>query len=300
MQSHIFDLAQDFIWRNARLIDRYLFAALFQQGPKAAVITALKAYQNPDGGFGGAIEPDMRAPNSQPIYAETALHYLNAIDALSDPQVQRELLIPLCGWLQSVTTEEGGIPFVLPTANDYPHTPWMGAPDDHPPAALNPTASVTGLLRKGGVRHAWLERAVEYCWRNIEASLDDEYHTIMTEILFLQNAPNPTTAAGLITRIIERIRQPGKVELDPNAGGYVHMPLDWASQPDSPFRVLFDTDTLRFHLNRLAKRQQADGGWPITWDAVSPGAEMECRVRVTINALSILQAYHEAGIDIDV
>ena len=58
MQSQAFDLAQTFIWRNARLIDRHLFAYLFRQGPKTPVITALKAYQNVDGGFGNALEPN--------------------------------------------------------------------------------------------------------------------------------------------------------------------------------------------------------------------------------------------------
>ncbi len=299
MKAQAFDLAQEFIWRNARLIDRYLFTCLFRQGPKAAVITALKAYQNPDGGFGNALEPDKRTPASQPIDAEIALRYLNAVDALSDAQVHRDLLLPLCGWLQSVTTEKGGIPFVLPSANAYPHTPWMGTADDHPLAALNPTASVTGFLLKGGVRHAWVDRAVEFCWQNIETSDDHEFHTMVTELVFLQNAPDPARAAGLLAQLIERARQPGMVELDPNAGGYVHMPLDWAGQPDSPFRALFDTDVLRTHLKNLANRQQADGGWPITWDSVGPAAEMEWRAKGTIEAISTLRAYQAAGIDID-
>ena len=177
MQSQAFERAQEFIWRDARLIDRYLFSHLFCQGPKTAVITALKAYQNPDGGFGNALEPDKRAPTSQPIDAETALRCLDTIDALSDAQVQHELLLPLCGWLQRATTPEGGIPFVLPSSNAYPHTPWMGTSDDHPPAAINPTASVAGYLLKSGLQHAWIDRAVEYCWQNIEASVDEEYHT---------------------------------------------------------------------------------------------------------------------------
>ena len=77
------------------------------------------------------------------------------------------------------------------------------------------------------------------------------------------------------------------------------MPLDWAGQPDSPFRDLFDAATLRLHLSRLAKRQQADGGWPISWDTVSPAAEMEWRARVTIDAVATLQAYQVLGIDSD-
>jgi len=119
---------------------------------------------------------------------------------------------------------------------------------------------------------------------------------MMTELVFLQNAPDRDRASDRLAQLVERARQPGMVELDPNAGGYVYMPLDWASQPNSPFRPLFDSDILGTHLAMLARRQQQDGGWPITWDTVSPAAELEWRAQVTINALSTLQAYAAEGI----
>ena len=60
---------------------------------------------------------------------------------------------------------------------------------------------------------------------------------MMTEVVFLQNAPDPARASARLAQLVERARQPGLVELDPDAGGYVHMPLDWAGRPDSPFRA---------------------------------------------------------------
>jgi len=54
--------AQDFIWCNARLIERYLFTLLFANGSREPVLAALRAYQNEDGGFGNALEPDKRCP----------------------------------------------------------------------------------------------------------------------------------------------------------------------------------------------------------------------------------------------
>jgi hypothetical protein len=81
------------------------------------------------------------------------------------------------------------------------------------------------------------------------------------------------------------------VEFDPQAGGYIKMPLDWAPSPDSPCRVSFDEGTIEQHLNALLHRQGTDGGWPINWDAISPGVELEWRGWKTIEALSILKAY---------
>ena len=52
--------AREFIWRNGRLLDRHLFACLFDGGQREPVLAALRAYQNADGGFGNALEPDKR------------------------------------------------------------------------------------------------------------------------------------------------------------------------------------------------------------------------------------------------
>ncbi len=143
--------AQDFTWRNARLIERYLFTCLFANGSKEPVLAALRAYQNEDGGFGNALEPDKRCPSSQPQDIEIALHILDAIDAMNDPMVVRA-----CDYLVTITTPEGGVPYALPSVNAYPHAPWWTV-EENPPASLNPTAAIAGLLFKYGIQHPWIE-----------------------------------------------------------------------------------------------------------------------------------------------
>ena len=59
--------SKGFIYQNGRLLERYLFATFFEkgvQGSKEACLKALLAYQNPDGGFGNGIEPDLLCPDS--------------------------------------------------------------------------------------------------------------------------------------------------------------------------------------------------------------------------------------------
>src|SRR5207244_12479947 len=82
--------AQDFIWRNARLIERYLFTCLFDNGSKEPVLAAHRAYQNQDGGFGNALEPDQRCPSSQPQAIEIDLQSLVSINALDNPHLRLE------------------------------------------------------------------------------------------------------------------------------------------------------------------------------------------------------------------
>ncbi len=281
--------AQDFTWRNARLIERYLFTALFAGGSKEPVLAALRAYQNADGGFGNALEPDKRCPSSQPQDIEIALRILDAIEAVNAPMVARA-----CDYLVTITTDEGGVPYALPSVNDYPHAFWWTV-EGNPPASLNPTAAIAGLLLKHGVQHPWTETASAFCWRAIADIDTTEFHTLMPAITFLEYAPDRTRAERELRRIAERISQPGVIELDPHAEGYVQKPLDWAPKPQSYCRRLFDDKTIAAHLTALADRQQDDGGWPISWEPISPAVEIEWRGRVTIEALRTLAAYGRNG-----
>src|SRR5918996_3745272 len=60
------EAAERFILANARLLDRHRLACLLHGAPAEPVVAALGAYRNADGGFGHALEPDIRAPTSEP------------------------------------------------------------------------------------------------------------------------------------------------------------------------------------------------------------------------------------------
>lgn len=291
IQNQRLQNAQEFIWRNARLLERYLFTALFSEGRKESVFAALRPYQNEDGGFGNALEPDKRCPSSQPQDVEFALHILDAIDAMDDSMVIRA-----CDYLITITTAEGGVPFALPSLNAYPHAPWWTA-ENNPAASLNPTAAITGLLLKHGIQHPWIETASQFCWRAIDSTETIEFHTLMPAITFLEHVPDRARAEHELRRIAARLLHSDAIELDPHAQGYVKKPLDWAPTPQSYCRRLFDEQTIAQHLAALAGRQQSDGGWPISWTAISPAVELEWRGRLTIEALRMLEAYGALGLE---
>lgn len=71
--------AETFLCSNARLLERLLYAYRFRAGSREAVLAALRAYQNADGGFGNALEPDIRCPDSQPVPTQHALEILDDV-----------------------------------------------------------------------------------------------------------------------------------------------------------------------------------------------------------------------------
>jgi len=276
--------AEEFIWSNARLLERRLFAHQFKGAAAEPVRTALRAYQNEDGGFGNALEPDKRCPDSQPIDQELALHVLD------DVGIDAAAVGRMCDFLVTISTSEGGVPFVLPTVRSAPRAPWWNTEDD-PPASLNPTASIAGLLHKHGFQHAWLDRATEYCWATIGASQLDEPHLIQAIITFLEHAPDQPRARREFERVATSLFEHELVAIDPDTAGYVKMPLDYAPTPQSWCRRLFSDEVIAEHLAALATRQQPDGGWPIAWPPISPTCELEFRGIVTLAALRTLRAY---------
>jgi hypothetical protein len=283
--SQILDSAQNFILSNARLLERHLFAFLFQQGSPDHVHAALLAYQNADGGFGNALEPDKRTASSQPIDQEIAF------GVLDDIGFDSRIALQICDFLETITTADGGVPFVLPTVRDAPRAEWWNTDLEKPPASINPTASIAGLLHKYDVRHPWLERATDYCWQHIENLQISSGHDFLCVQLFLEHVADSERAERAFEQISTQLMTGGHITYDPAASGYVFMPLVYASSPQNMSRRLFDTTTIQTHLSALADKQQMDGGWPITWPAISPACELEYRGIVTLNALKTLKAY---------
>ena len=284
-----FARARDFVLRNARLIDRHLFACLFEGASNEPVRDALRAYSNPDGGFGNALEPDKRCPESQPVDGEVALKILDLVDGFDDPMVET-----LCDWLEQTADASGGVPFVLPSANNYPRAPWWEAPPE-PPPSINPTGSIVSVLTKRSVAHPWVERGAEFCWRSLENEQPTGFDDLRCAIAFLEQAKDRDRATAWLTRISDYLFSFKEIEFDLSAPGYVHPPLDWAPAPIGFGHSLFTRDQLIEGLAALAKAQSDDGGWPIKWPAISPGVELEWRGRVTIDALLTLRAYEIAG-----
>lgn len=277
------DAAERFLWLNARLIDRLRFQMLFRGGPAAAVVAALRAYENPDGGYGHAFEPDLRGPESQPVPAQHALEFLHEAGIDDDPAIGR-----LCDFLASVTAADGGVPFVLPSVRESPRAPWW-EPPDVPPGSLVPTATLAGQLHRIGSGHPWLARATEFCWRAIDEQDEVPPYAAYAVLAFLDHVPDRARAEAAF----ERVRKPilEHVTLDPHAEGEAHHPLDFAPRPDGFGRRLFDDAVIDEHLDELVDAQQEDGGWKVNFLIWTPITGHDWNGFFTLERLKTLRAY---------
>jgi hypothetical protein len=287
--TDLLEAAAGFVWRTARLLDRHRFAHQFLDGERAPVLAALSAYQNPDGGFGNALEPDLRGPASQPEPVEVAFWVLDEVDAMADPMVGRA-----CDWLVTASTAEGAVPFVLPSVLDHPRAPWWQTEQD-PPASLVPTAAIAGLLHKHRVDHRWLPTATAWCWRAIDAITETSPYEVRSVLPFLEHVDDRARAEAAFQRIGALALAQGLITLDPEAPGEVHTPLDFAPTPDTMARRLFSDQVIEAHLDHLVAGQQPDGGWTVNFPAWTEAAGLEWRAVITVHTLGVLRAYGRLG-----
>jgi len=278
-----FSLARTFLLTQARLLERLLFSVKFEGADPSSVGHLISAYQNPDGGLGHALEPDLRCPESQPLFVEVGL--LALYDA---GWHDKRLSLSICSFLESVSDPSGLVPTVLSNALASPHAPhWSHAGEPE----LNPTAGICGLLHYQGVRHPWLERATQRCCQLLLEDPPKEAHTLISATRLVDHLPDPQLAEQLAERIASSL--PGASFFIPYAPvqGYGMTPLHFAPTPATRWRRLFTDEQIEGHLDDLFSKQQPDGGWPISWEAPGPAATCEWRGRLTYDAVSTLVAY---------
>jgi hypothetical protein len=278
------DAAAQFLAASGRILDRRRFDLFFAGGPAQPVRDAVAAYRNSDGGFGHGLEPDCRAPGSQPAATEHALRTLHEADAWD-----ADLAAEACDWLAARAADEGGSVFVEPTVAGWPHAPWW-VPEEGRPASLTTTGRIAGTLHARRVQHPWLDAATSLMWERIDTLDEAGPYDMLGVFSFLDQVPDHERARLAANRAVRLLLDRRLVELDPGAQGETHSPLAFAPLPGSVARAAFDESVMERHLDHLAGTQRADGGWMFNFLAWSPAAEQDWRGSITVDALTLLRA----------
>jgi hypothetical protein len=272
--------AETFIWSAARLLDRHRYAMLFGGADAEPVVAALRGYRNPDGGFGHALEPDLRCPGSQPAATLTALETLHETGRFDSEEA-----LGARAWIAQIAASDGGIPFALPGFEPYPHSPWWSL---GPPSSFL-TLGLAAALHAGGVTDDdWLDRATEWSWRTIEDATRPSGYLLKFACAFLDAVPDSERARGAIASLRTRV-DPAALAPAEATEGETLGPLDLSPRPECRSRELFTDEAIEAHLDLVEADQQDDGGWMFDWLAWSPAQTAAWRGIVTIRALTWLR-----------
>jgi hypothetical protein len=285
-----FAKADEFMATHARLLDRRRLDAVLGSGSPEALVAALAAYRNPDGGFGWSLEPDLRSPGSQPAGALHACEVLADVSPLTSP-----MAVELCDWLDSATLQDGGLPFVVEGAGPESSPIWSGA--DTKTSSLHMTTAVAGYALRVAehdaalAKHPWLRRASDYCMSGIEAMTEPSgAHLLSYALQFLDAAVGTIPEAEAeLERLAGLLSPDGVLAVVGGLEGEKLTPLDYSPVPDRPLRRYVPAEAVERDLDRVAAEQAADGGWEVDFRPASPGAAIEWRGYATLLALLALR-----------
>src|SRR3954466_5374146 len=232
--------AATFLAPSARVLDRRRFDLLFREGDAEAVLAAVDAYRNPDGGYGWGLEPDLRSRTSQP---GGALHAFEAFADVAPRTTERAR--ELCDWLAAVSLPDGGLPFALPVPDPAACAPFWASADSSR-SSLQITAIVAiaayrvAAFDPAVAAHPWLARATEFGLTTLDG-MDTAPHAM--ELAFAVQwldaaAARTPDAARLVDRVRSWVPAEGVLHVDGGADDEFMRPLDFAPMPGGPARTL--------------------------------------------------------------
>jgi hypothetical protein len=283
--------ARRFMAGNARLLDRRRFDLLFDGGGAEAVLEALSGYRNADGGYGHGLEPDLRAPESQPGPALHAFEVFAEVAPVIAPEA-----VELCDWLDGVALPGGGLPFALPIGDVSTTAPfWANA--DPTAFSLQITAIVAAQANRVAVHdpavaaHPWLARATSRCLEALDGLEQPPSAYSLSFAIQLLDAvyERDSAAPELLARLAEHVPDDGRLPVTGGLPDEALRPLDLAPEPGRPARELLSDTVVAADLERLAGDQREDGGWTVDFESYSPAAALEWRGYATVRALSLLR-----------
>ncbi len=283
--------ARDFLRAQARPLERALFAHEFEAAPVRPVLDALAAFRNADGGFGGALEPDLRMPASSALATATALDVLRELGA----DHTEPLVCGAVAWaVERFDPEVPGWRYVPADVDAFPHAPhWSwelhrpGGPWDH---LVNPGARFLSHLSH------WHQLAPRGLVESLSRAFEKHVMALTSDVGgdslgYAAQVENDATRAKLRELALATVIR------DPAAWtSYCAKPLKLAPRPDSPLAECLAPETA-LNLDWEIDQQAPDGSWLPNWDwqGHHPDhwelARREWQAELTLRALRSFRAY---------
>ncbi len=268
--TDVLERARAFIYRNARPLDFARWRFLFEGGAAGDVTAALAAYQNADGGFGHALEPDAWNPHSTPIQTWVATEILREI-GLYD--AAHPIVAGILRYLTSGADFNGRTwENTTRSNNDSPHAPWWEASSvstSH--TDYNPSACLAGFMlacappespaHALGARVA--NEAIAAC---LAGDLLGDMHTLLCYIRLMEyGARAGRDMYALREKLIWQASKSITRETQKWETGYVCKPSQWIDGKMSPFYPGNEA-IAAYECAFIRKSQEPDGAWRVNWN----------------------------------
>lgn len=303
LDNHGFERARDYIMSQGRPLEQAILNLEFGGGSVGDVLIQLEEYQNPDGGFGNALEADVRTPTSSAICTEFGLRILAEVNAPSDHPV----VTGVVNYLLNTFDPETQVWRVVPEdINDHPHAPWW-----HDEAgSLERTFDDFLVIPRAGILadlhqyvellpSGWLEPVTKATVATIMNLNAERFAGGGDTLVYARRlAETPGLAPKYRDLLVPWVQELSQkiVTRDPAQWSqYCTPPLKLAPTPQSITAASLE-DCLPTHLDYLIDNQSPEGYWDVTWTWKDYPEEWEMAKRewcgvLTLDALRSLRAF---------
>ncbi len=269
----LFDKAREFIYRNARPVDLARFQYHFESGDKENVINALSCYQNNDGGFGSALEPDCFNPNSSPVQTWAATEILREIDFTGK---NHSVIKGILNYLESgadFNKEHNQWLNVVPSNNDFPHAIWWEYGQNGSEFKYNPTACLAGFIirfadKESGLYKKGCEIAKEAINWFLEKVPFSEMHVTSCFMRLYEYLISAKAEIADMDLFEKKLKEQVNFNIcrDTEKWGkeYVTMPSSFIGNKNSIF-YSDNSEIAKAECKFIKNIQLPDGSYPVTW-----------------------------------
>jgi len=289
-----------FMQNEARPLEKYLYLSHFENGAQSDVLAALARFQNADGGFGHALEPDLRLQESSVIATTIAFQHFRELGIHEDSPILRNACRYLVDNYNADTVNWSVVPA---TVDNAPHAPWWNYGGDVSRSQSNPRAEILGYLYEypdqlpAHMRQQVSDSVLAYLLSQPDSL---EMHDLMCYIRLYETPSLPETLKQILFDKLKRVVE-NVVSRDPAQwAGYGLPPLTVVNSPTSPFAFLFQNElaaNLDFMIDRLddAGYWNPNWFWGDIWPDAWAQAEKDWRGVLTLANLRILGAFDRLG-----
>jgi hypothetical protein len=259
LSKESFEKARKWIERNGRPLEKARLGFYFYGAKGSEVLSALKAFQNEDGGFGRALEPDLRTPESSALATSIAFKILKSLPAEQSAGEISFLAIQFI--LRNYDSDQMTWRIIPESAENSPHAPWwdqVGKKDKFSGFHLNPTAEILGYLPE--FNPALGERVLSEL-RNLK---EIEMHDFLCCKRLFESTNLDNLFRESLLAELKRLLNTCVVTDSSKWNGYGLRPLQVADSPDSIFFEILQK-SVEENLDYEIDSQDENGIWIPTW-----------------------------------
>ena len=267
-----YEKARAFMYRHARPLELAVWRNRFEDGERSAVLAALMAYQNPDGGFGHALEADYWNTDSTPVAVWKAVEILRSV-GLQDPL--HPLVQGILRYLDSgadFDEAHGQWRNAVPGNNGHPHAAWWHW-NGESEFNYNPTAELAGFaVRFAEPDSALYAKAARiareaYTWFSARVPFEEQHVTKCFIRLYelLDEADSDLVDMDAFEALLKR---QVKACICPDEARWYK---EYVTRPsmliDSPLDLFYrgSVALVEREAELMPLQQLPDGSWPVTW-----------------------------------